>query len=140
MNAENIRTRTTHSMIGPTKPRPVISNQIKAVVKCLPDLDAIAPESLARAVRTSEGVMVLGCVEYHPAVRGFEKACYRNGFVQPFDWPAWAPSIRRYMQEPELVASARVWTCIRLISAHIRCERFCGKRLTSPVLQAVWLN
>jgi Family of unknown function (DUF6508) len=116
-------------MISPTKPRPVTSNQIKAVAKFLPELEAIAPESLARAVRTPEGAIFLGCVEYHPAVRSFEKACYDNGLVQPFDWPAWASTARKYMRDPNLVASARFSTCIKLLTAHLRAERYCDGHL-----------
>lgn len=116
-------------MISPTKPHPVTSEQIRAIVRFLPELETIAPENLARTIRTPEGTIVLGCVEYHPAVRRFEKACYENGFIQTFDWPAWARTARRYMRNPELVASARLSTCVKLITAHIRCERFCDGHL-----------
>jgi len=109
--------------------RPVTSRQIEAIVKFLPVLDAIAPEEIAHTVRTPEGVMVLGCVDYHAEVREFVKTCYENGFVQQFDWPEWAPTARRYMRDPKLVASARISTCIKLITAHIRCELFCDCHL-----------
>jgi len=107
----------------------VTPEQIGAVVKFLPELGAIAPEEIAHTIRTPEGIIVLGCVNYHPAVDDFVKTCYENGFVQPFDWPSWAPTVRRYMRNPKLVGSARLSTCIKLITAHIRCDRFCDCHL-----------
>ena len=65
--------RTCHSMSAGGTIRPVRSRQIEAVAKFLPLLDAIAPEEIVRAIRTSEGAIVLGCVDYHPTVREFEK-------------------------------------------------------------------
>ena len=115
-------------MTIPTKVQPTLE-QLKAVAKFLPDLEAIAPEHVARTIRTPEGVIVLGCVDYHPAIHKFERACYENEFIQKFDWPAWAPTVRRYMRNPELIASARLSTCVKLITAHIRCERFCDGHL-----------
>lgn len=35
-------------------------------------------------------------------------ACYENGFVQSFDWGAWAKESRRDMREPALVQSAKL--------------------------------
>jgi len=115
-------------MTKPTKVRPTVE-RIKTVANFLPDLEAIGPGHLARTIRTPEGDIVLGCVEYHPAVHKFEKACYENGFIQTFDWSAWAPTARRFMRNPELIASARLSTCIKLITAHIRCERLCDGHL-----------
>jgi hypothetical protein len=89
--------------------RPVTSRQIKAIVNFLPLLEAINPNDIVRPFRSADGapLFVLGCVPYHPTVCGFEKACYENGFVQSFDWPAWTPTARRYMRDPKLVGSVQ---------------------------------
>jgi hypothetical protein len=77
---------------------------------------------------TEEG-FVVGHLEYHLPSTNFERACYVNNFVQSFDWGAWAREVRRYMRDPTLVRSARLTTCIKLITAHLRAERFCEGHL-----------
>jgi len=73
---------------------------------------------------------VIGHLEYHPAVYEFMQACYDNAFVQrTFDWPAWAEEGSRYLNDPTLVASASLATCIKLIMASVRYERFCDGHL-----------
>ena len=71
----------------------------------------------------------MGRLRYHQAVYDFERACYDNGFVQSLDWPAWTAEGRRYISDPALVASARLATCIKLITASLRYERFCDGHL-----------
>jgi len=104
--------------------RPVTSRQIKAIVKFLPKLEAIDRDDIVRLSSVNGAVFVVGCVPYHPTVHKFERACYANGFVQPFDWPAWGRSARRYIDNPRLIDSAKLSTCIRLITTHVRTERF----------------
>jgi|SRR5215467_6755891 len=105
------------------------AKQMETVANFLPRLQAIALQNFACVARTPDGTMVLGCVEYHPTVREFVRVCYENGLVQSFDWPGWSPTARQYMRDSKLVASARLSTCTKLITAHIRCERFCDCHL-----------
>jgi len=119
----------------PSSIKPVSTEQIRAVTKFLPILEKINSNDFSHSVRLpgNEDVCYgIGHVEFHPAVYAFTKACYENGFVQPsFDWAAWAREARRYMADPALVASARLETCIKLITAHLRNERFCDGHLHS---------
>jgi len=114
--------------------KPVSTEQTLAVAKFLPVFENIKPEDFSRSVRLPSQEYIpygIGHVEFHPAVYEFIKVCYENGFVQPFDWSAWAGEARRYMDDRELVASARLLTCIKLITTHIRYERFCDGHLDS---------
>jgi hypothetical protein len=83
----------------------------------------------AKPPALAEDKFVVGRSEYHPAVYEFMRACYDHGLVQPFDWPAWAREGRRYMSDLSLVASAKLTTCIKLITASLRYERFCDGHL-----------
>jgi hypothetical protein len=69
------------------------------------------------------------------AVHEFMKVCYENGFVQPFDWGVWAKEARRYMGDPALVGTARLATCIKLITARLRAERFCDGHLEEVLVE-----
>ena len=88
---------------------PVSAEQIRAVAKFLPIFENIKPDDFSHSVRLpgQEDVCYgVGFVESHPAVYEFIRACYDNGFVQSFDWPAWAGEAQQYMADPKLVASA----------------------------------
>jgi uncharacterized protein DUF6508 len=116
--------------------KPVSIEQIPAVIKFLPILESINPEDLERAVKSpelAEDSLEVGRFEYHPAVYEFMRACDDHGLVQPFDWPAWTRQGRRYMSDPSLVASARLTTCIKLITASLRYERFCDGHLEEVI-------
>jgi ADP-ribosyl-[dinitrogen reductase] hydrolase len=118
--------------VNPSWVKPFSRESIRAVVKFLPILESIGPEDLARIVKPpalKEDGFVVGHLEYHQAVHEFMRACYDNELVQPFDWPAWARQGRRYMSDPAFVASARLETCIKLIMASVRYERFCDGHL-----------
>jgi hypothetical protein len=127
--------RSASDSVSTSYVTPVSVQQIRAVTKFLPILEKINSNDFSHSVRLpgNEDVCYgIGHVEFHPAVYAFTKACYENGFVQPsFDWPAWAREARRYMADPALVASARLETCIKLITAHLRNERFCDGHLHS---------
>jgi hypothetical protein len=109
--------------------------RIRALTKFLPILIKINPQDFSHSVRLpgNEGVCYgIGHVEFHPAVYEFTKACLENGFVQPsFDWPAWAKEACRFIADPALVTSARLATCVKLITTHLRYERFCDGHLHS---------
>ena len=133
--------------MNPPSIKAVSAEQIRAVIKYLPIFENINPDDFAHMIpprettkkvsaakqqQTDDGVYWeanIGNLEYHQAVYEFMKACYANGFVQPFDWPAWAKEASRYMDDPALVASARLTTCIKLITASLRYERFCDGHL-----------
>ena len=51
-------------------------------------------------------------------------AAYVNGLVLSFDRGAWPQEARRYMSDHLLVASANLETCIKLLTAQLRAERF----------------
>jgi hypothetical protein len=118
--------------LNPPWVKPFSIEQIGAVIKFLPILESINPEDLERIVKPpalAQDKFVVGRPEYHPAVYEFMRACYDHGLVQPFDWPAWTRQGRRYMSDPSVVASARLATCIKLITASLRYERFCDGHL-----------
>ena len=114
--------------VNPLSIKAVSTEQIRAVIRFLPVLESINPENLARVVKPpalAEDRLVIGHLEYHSAVHEFKQACYDNGFVQPFDWPAWGKEGGRYVNDSALVGTARLKTCIKLITASLRYERFC---------------
>ena len=131
MRSVNSSTATVDSVKRSTI-KPVSAEQIQAVIKFLPILESIRPEDLARMVNPpalEEDSLIVGHLEYHPAVYDFMQACYDHGLVQPFDWSAWAEEGRRYMNDAAFIDRARLTTCIKLITASVRYQRFCDGHL-----------
>jgi Family of unknown function (DUF6508) len=105
---------------------------IQAVVVFLPIFEAIDPDNFAHLVGSTDvagEIPFMGHLEYHPAVYKFMDACYENGMVLSFDWGAWSRQAHRYMRDPPLVMSAKLNTCMKLLTAHLRAERFCDGHL-----------
>jgi hypothetical protein len=105
---------------------------IAAVIVFLPIFEAIAPDDFAQLVGSTEvpgEIPFMGHLEYHPAVYEYMAACYENGVVLSFDWGAWADESHRYMRDSRLVMSASLNTCIKLLTTHLRAERFCDGHL-----------
>ncbi len=57
-------------------------------------------------------------------------AFYDNGFVQHFDAHAFFHNeAQRYIEDQSLVATADLTICVKLITAHCRCDHFCEGHL-----------
>lgn len=54
----------------------------------------------------------------------FITAAYEHHFVQAFNWPDWVPTIEETYLTPDFVNAADMETVVRLITAHIRADRF----------------
>jgi len=57
--------------------------------------------------------------------RRFLEALYDNNWIVPFDWPKWQAKAARYCESPEKLKGAKVETLRRLLTLHVRKERFC---------------
>jgi hypothetical protein len=115
---------------------------IAAITVFLPIYEAIAPDDFAHLVGSTEvegEIPVMGHLEYHPAVHKFMDACYENGMVLSFDWGAWSEEAHRHMRDPRLVMSASLNTCMKLLTTHLRAERFCDGHL-AEVLRSGHIN
>ena len=118
-------------MKSKTKSRFVTAG-IEALVMFPPIFEATAPDDFAKLVGSSEvqgEIPFMGHLEYHPAVYKFIDACYKNGMVLSFDWGAWSKEAHRYMRDPQLVMFASLNTCMKLLTTHLRAERFCDGHL-----------
>ena len=105
---------------------------MEEVIAVLPIFEAIAPDEFARLIGSSEvtgEIPVMGHLEYHLEVYKFMDACYENGMVLSFDWGAWSDEALRYMKDSRLVMSASLNTCMKLLTTHLRAERFCDGHL-----------
>ena len=61
------------------------------------------------------------------------RALYEEGFVILFPWPDWQREGMRYVDAPDLVASADLRTLCQLITMHVRADRFCEGHFASQL-------
>ena len=75
---------------------------------------------------------VLPSFDYDEAVVEFEQILYANDWVTPkFDWGEWQDVAEEYVDSPEKIKSADVVTVQKLLTTHVRKDRFCDGHLAS---------
>jgi len=62
--------------------------------------------------------------QYSPEVDRFVSALYAANLVYPFDWGQFVERAQRYRDEPDLLASADLLTLRKLLTTHVRADRF----------------
>lgn len=99
----------------------------------LPFLDRLMAEGFTRDKSHIEPSPVTGN-DLSETVDKFEKALYKHDWVKPgFNWPQWQQEAATYVDSLEKVASADVETLRRLLTTHVRKERFCEGHLAEMV-------
>ena len=73
----------------------------------------------------------LGYYEYSPEVISFIETLYAASVVLDFDWPSWKPQAMRYWEQPSRLHSARLLTLRKLLTLHVRADRFVEGHLAS---------
>lgn len=81
---------------------------------------------------TREGSWVPRLVDA-PEVRQLQQVLARPGFVVAFDPPAWRAEAEHYQRDPEALARAPLVDVCRLITMHLRTDRFVGGHFASVV-------
>ena len=61
----------------------------------------------------------------------FHEALYEHGWVVPFDWPRWQSVAEGYVNSPESLSQADAETIRRLLTLHVRKDRFCEGHLAA---------
>jgi len=74
------------------------------------------------------GTLVLPFYEYSRDVNDFISTLYREGFIIPFNWPIWEYG-RKLYDKPQLLKRAKLETLQKLLTGHIRQDRFCEGHL-----------
>jgi len=114
----------------PIKPQKKISaEQIDLILSFLPIFEQENFEA-------SQVVAPDGQFPYHilsDAVRQFLQVFYDNDFLVSFDWSDWQDEARRYFAQPELLQTADVLILRKLLTLHIRKDRFLEGHLPTMI-------
>lgn len=63
-------------------------------------------------------------------VERFVETLYKNHWIIDFDWPSWGDEARKY-EQPEILATADLEIIRKLLTGHVRNDRFCEGHLLS---------
>ena len=67
--------------------------------------------------------------DYSDPVENFIKIFYDCVTFDNFSWPEWQGEAEKYWNDPELIREADIATCLKLLTTHIRKDRFCEGHL-----------
>lgn len=111
------------------KPKPITAKQIDAI---LPFLDAFERMGFKCGEWPVESeTSVIPHFEHSDPVGVFIQALYDNSWVETFDWFKWQDTAAQYVDSPDLLASADAETIRKLLTTHVRKDRFCEGHLAS---------
>ena len=109
-------------------------DDLEAVAALLPGI--LRVEGSAAEVRGGDrlpdGSISMPYVDYAPEVSRLLDALYERNVVLPFDWSAWLEEAERYL-DPAAVAAASLLDVRRLLTLHVRQERFCDGHFAEMV-------
>lgn len=66
---------------------------------------------------------------YSKEVNSFVEDLYKSNFLYSFDWLEWQNEASNYFENPELLENANIEIIQKLLTLHIRKERFCEGHL-----------
>lgn len=92
------------------------------------------PETLFRwrgGDRNADGVITMPWIEYSRPVMAFIKDAYQLGFVIEFNWPDWQATAEALQLSPEAMSSASLSDLAKLLTVHLRKDRFVEGHLAS---------
>lgn len=94
--------------------------------------DALDREPAAKwtdSTADDEGVMHMPHLQYGPVVQHMIEMAYDIGLVAPFDWSSWQGEAERLIENPAALERADLDTLQKLLTLHIRKDRFCEGHL-----------
>ena len=68
---------------------------------------------------------------YSDSVSRFIQTVYDAGIVEQFDWPKWQTKAERLVLDPKAIESASLGTLRKLLTTHVRKDRFCEGHLAA---------
>lgn len=109
-----------------------LPQRIDALLEFLPKFEA-GGASAGDWTPTQErdGCLTMPAFNLSPELAAFEQALYQYGWVAKFEWPDWQEKAARLVDSPESVRTADLETLQKLLTTHVRKERFCEGHLAA---------
>ncbi len=73
-------------------------------------------------------------IKFEDTVNRFTRALYQNDWIaSDFNWTKWQETAQRYVECRDIVGSADALTIQKLLTTHVRKDRFCEGHLASMI-------
>jgi len=113
--------------------------QVDAVLKFLPIFESEGFRCGEWVIRDDR----LPSITYSPEVHGFVRTLYEQNIMFEFDWVRWKDEAKRYLADPGSLAEADLLTIRKLLTAHVRTDRFVEGHLerifeSGHMVQILW--
>lgn len=82
---------------------------------------------------TIDKVKIMDPYIYDVRVHDFIRTIYKENFIIIFDHPRWQNEALKYIEDPKLLESASLLILPKLLTLHIRKERFCSGHLAAAI-------
>lgn len=106
---------------------------IDALLVFLPLMESRHSGEWRGGERGPDGTITMPYFEYSEPMLAFIRACAENGWIEVFAWPQWADDARRLHEDPTALAGAGIETIRKLLTLHIRNDRFNEGHLAAMV-------
>ena len=110
------------------------SNQIsklglEKLFSTIPLLENYSGPWIEHNIRSEDHTISIGPPTYPAPVTAFLHSFSDSGLFIPFDWGSWQEEAARLCSDPGLIQKADLLTIRRLLTTHVRKERFCEGHL-----------
>ena len=93
-------------------------------------LTPLSTDDLRRVVNIGTARNLAAATGFHPDKHSLLAVMHETGFTDPFDWNAWLQELPPgAFEDPAFLNGADLDTLRRLVTAHIRMDRFSGGHL-----------
>jgi len=82
-------------------------------------------------ITSKDGVVSIGPYNYSSITNKLLSCIYKAELLFPFDWTDWQKEAERICGDPELIRKADLMTVQKLLTLHVRKERFCEGHFAS---------
>ncbi|HMA77226.1 MAG TPA: DUF6508 domain-containing protein [Candidatus Krumholzibacteriaceae bacterium] len=113
------------------KANPISESGIEKLLSIIPLLEDYTGQWIEHHFEKEEDVLSIGGASYAEPLMAFMHAFYESGLLISFDWTNWQEEATRIYKDPGLIERADLETIRRLLTMHIRKERFCEGHLAS---------
>jgi hypothetical protein len=113
---------------------------IDTLISLIPEIESHDGSYGEHDLRDGEGTLHIGPFIFSPLLDRISRAITDSGLTVKFDWPGWQGEAERICGDPETLKGADLETVRKLLSLHLRKERFCEGHLAAVCESGLMLS
>jgi hypothetical protein len=112
-------------------PETINKKELDELIALIPELESYQGSFGEHDFRKEGNTLHMGPFIYSPLLDSIVYSIREAGLYFPFDWPSWQDEAERICNEPGELEKADLETIRKLLTLHLRKERFCEGHLAS---------